>query len=415
VRLQLRLPAAAAVAGLLLAGAQARAEVVTFDTSHTLFQESPTRTKMTVYTPSGDLEVAPFDWLKVRGGWEADVVTGASVATKAGAAYQATHAGADVVTAASVHDFRNQARGGLTLKKEAVELTGNYAFSTENDYRSHAFTIAAKTDTYSHNSQFEISYARNFDRVCDRVQGANDAPPRWHALEDSKGCFASDPLRTTRDLGIDGFQGSWSQSWTPVLVTQLVYTAQILNGFQANPYRSVILGEGLKAQEHQPTNRFREGLAARANFFIKPLKAALRIGVRAYYDTWDVKSGTVEAEFDKYIGDSFRVAARARFYKQSGAIFWSDDYTGGNPPLGPKGQYWTGDRELSPFSSFVLGGRASYTIQPKEGRILGLMEAFKLGASGDVMFFSYDEYTLGGTPVGNARAYILGLAATAIF
>src|SRR5437773_40321 len=82
---------------------------------------------------AADLEVVPFDWLKVRGGWEADVVTGASIATKAGLPYQSTHPGADVVTAASVHDLRNQARGGFTLKKEAVELVGNYAFSTEND------------------------------------------------------------------------------------------------------------------------------------------------------------------------------------------------------------------------------------------------------------------------------------------
>jgi hypothetical protein len=415
VRLQLRLVFTAAVAGLLFTRADARAEVITFDTTHTLFHESPTRTKMTVYTPGADLEAVPFEWLKVRGGWEADVVSGASIATKAGPAYQATHAGADVVTAASVKDFRNQAHGGFTLKKEAVELTGGYAYSTENDYKSNSFTVAAKTDTYSHNSQFEISYARNFDRVCDRVQGVNDAPPRWHALEDSKGCFANDPLRTTRSLGIDGFQGSWSQSWTPIFVTQLVYTAQILNGFQSNPYRSVILGEGLKSQEHQPENRVRQGLALRGNLYIKPLKAAARLGVRAYYDTWDVKSGTVEGEFEKYLGEALRVAARARFYKQSGALFWSDDYTGGNPPLGPKGQYWTGDRELSPFSSFLVGGRVTYAIQPKEGRIFGLMESFRAGASGDVMFFSYDEYTLGGTPVGNARAYLLGLTAAALF
>jgi hypothetical protein len=301
------------------------------------------------------------------------------------------------------------------LKKENVELTTGYAYSTENDYRSHALNVSAKTDTYSHNSQFEISYARNFDRVCDRVQSANDAPPRFHALEDSKGCFSSDPLRTTHSLGIDGFQGSWSQSWTPIFVTQLVYTAQVLNGFQSNPYRSVILGEGLKAQEHQPENRFREGLALRGNLFIKPLRAALRVGARAYYDTWNIKSGTLEAEFEQYLGESLRASVRGRFYRQSGAIFWSDDYTGGNPPLGPKGQYWTGDRELSPFTSWLLGVRAMYALRPKEGRVLGLIESFKLGASGDVMFFSYSEYTLGGEPVGNARAYVLGLSAGAIF
>jgi hypothetical protein len=395
---------------------RARAEVVTFDTTHTLYHESPTRTKMTVYTPGADLEVAPSEWLKIRAGWRADVVSGASVAVKAGPAYQATHPAADVVTSASVHDVRNQARGGFTLKKENVELVGSYAFSTEHDYRSHSIFVAARTDTHEHNSQFEISYARNFDSVCDRVQATTDAPPRWRALEDSSGCFARDnPLRTTRDVAVDGFQGSWSQSWTPVFVTQLVYSAQVVHGFQGNPYRSVILGEGLKAQEHEPENRAREALALRANYFIKPIRAVARLGLRAYYDTWDVKSGTVEAELDKYWGEALRTALRGRFYKQTGAVFWSDDYTGGNAPLGPKGEYWTGDRELSPFSSWLVGVRAVYTLRPQTGRLLGLMTTFKVTASGDAMFFNYEDYTLGGTPVGNARAYIAGLAASFLF
>jgi hypothetical protein len=400
----------------LLFGVNARAQVVSFDTTHTLFHEAPSRSKMTVYTPGAALEVRPSEWLAVRAGWEADVVSGASVAVKAGPAYAATHAGADVITAASVKDLRNRANGGLTLKKENVSLITGYAYSTENDYKSHAIDIAARTEMFEHDTQLEISYARNFDRVCDRVQGANDAPARWYALEDSSGCFASsNPLRTTRDVGIDGFQGSWSQAWTPVLSTQLVYTAQITNGFQSNPYRSVILGEGLKAQEHVPENRAREALALRANLYIKPLRAALRVSVRGYYDTWDIKSATADAEFEKYFGESLRLMARGRFYRQSGALFWSDDYTGGDRPLGPRGQYWTGDRELSPFWSWLVGLRATYTITPAKGRILGLMTSFKMGASGDLINFSYDEYTLAGSPLAAARAYILGLTASALF
>src|SRR5262249_3363663 len=153
------------------------------------------------------------------------------------------------------------------------------------------------------------------------------------ALEDSSGCFTGkDPLRTRRTLGIDGFQGSWTQSWTPTFATQLVYTAQILDGFQSNPYRSIILGQGLKAQEHHPNDRVRQSIAARANFYLRPIKLAIRVGGRAYRDTWDVTSGTGEVELEKYLFEGFRVAARGRYYKQSGALFWSDDYTGGAPP-----------------------------------------------------------------------------------
>ena len=402
----------ASLVGVAWAGG-ARAQVAELNTTHTLFYEAPSRTHMTVYTPGGSLQVSPTSWLDVRAGWEADIVSGASVAVKAGRAYQNTHPAADVVSTASVRDLRNLARGGFTVKKDNVSITGGYAYSTEHDYRSNSLNVAAKTDAFDHNTQFEIAYARNFDNVCDRAQAAADSAPRHIALETSIGCFTQDVTRTTRSIDIDSFQGSWSQSWTPTLVTQLVYNTEVLNGFQSNPYRSVIIGEGLKAQEHHPENRTRESIAARANFYIRPLRAALRGSVRGYWDSWDIKSGTVELELEKYFGPSFRASLRGRAYKQTGAIFWSDDYTGG--PVGPRGQYFTGDRELSPFTSILGGVRALYTILPDQKKLLGIMTQLRFGGSFDMMAFHYDEFTLGGLPIENARAYLAMLTLTALF
>ncbi len=412
-------PAIAATTIALLAlfvARPAHAQVVEFDTTHTIFYEAPSKSHMLVYSPSGDLQVNPTSWLSVRGGWEADVVSGASIAVKAGPAYGATHPGADVVTSASVHDFRNLARGGFTLRKDVVSVDANYAYSTEHDYRSNSFSVAARTETYEHNSQFEISYAHNFDEVCDRVQSLTDPPARWRPLEDSGGCFTgSNPLRDTLPIAVDSFQASWSQSWTPIFETQLVYTGQITNGFQSNPYRSVIIAEGVAAQEHEPDNRARQAGAARANVYFRSLKAALRLSVRGYWDTWDIKSFTGEGEFEKYLLEPLRVSARFRYYKQSGAVFYSDDYSGGNAPLGPRGQYWTGDRELSPFSSWLVGLRAVYTATPTHGRLLGVLTSLRVGITADMISFSYDNFTLGGAPIANARSYLAGLDITALF
>ena len=328
-------------AAIFLAAAPLRAQVAQVDTAHTLYLESPTRTNMTVYTPGVDISATPADWITVKGGYEADIVSGASVAVKAGPAYAAVNPGADVITTASVHDVRHSPRGALTLRKGDVAYSAQYNYGTENDYKSHSIFVSARTEAYEHNTQFELSYARNFDLVCDRTQAVNDQPPRFRALEDSTGCFgSSDPLRTRHRLSIDGLQASWTQAWTPTFATQLAYTAQILDGFQSNPYRSVILGQGLKAQEHHPSNRARQSIAARANLYIRPIKIAIRIGARLYRDTWDITSGTGDVEVERYLFEGFRVAARARYYRQTGTSFWSDDYTGGDPPLGPKGQYW---------------------------------------------------------------------------
>jgi hypothetical protein len=400
---------------LLAVARRARAQVVQFDTTHSLFHEAPTMTHMTVYSPSTDLEVTPVDALTVRAGWEADVVSGASVAVKAGPTYQKEQLGADVVTTASVHDFRNSARGGFTLRKDAVSFTGGYNYSTEHDYRSNSFNVSARTETLEHDTQFEIGYAHNFDQVCNRVQSAGTPATLAIPLEDSSGCFTSSPIRVTDDISIDTLQGSWSQAWTPYFVTQLIYGLQLVDGFQSDPYRAVIISDGLKAQEHVPNDRTRQSLTLKANFYVRPIRAALRLSARVYNDTWGITSETGELEFEKYIGEAFRVLVRGRLYNQGGAIFWSDDYTGGNAPLGPKGQYWTGDRELSPFWSWMLGVRPTYTITPTNGRLLRVMTQLKVGLSFDIQDFDYSQYTLGGVPVVNTFAFLGGAQLTALF
>jgi uncharacterized protein DUF3570 len=403
-----------AVAILAFSG-QARAQVAEFDTGHSVFYEAPTHTHMFVYSPSADVQVSPWPWLDVRGGWEADVVSGASVKTKAGAAYAATHS-ADVVTTASVRDLRNLGRGEFTVKGETTALTAGYAYGAEHDYRSNSLHVTGRTDTFQHNSQFELSYARNFDSICDRVQSPSaNGPTRWIALEDSTNCFTSVPGRTTHGIAIDTYEASWTQSWTPVFATQLTYSAQLVDGFQSDPYRSVVLGEGVAAQEHEPNERAREAITARVAWYLRALKTALRLALRGYHDTWAIDSGSVEIEAEKSLGEALRVALRGRLYRQTGALFWSDDYTGGSPPLGPKGQYWTGDRELSPLFSWLLGVRVVWTLAQGNQRLLGIVQSLKLSGSAHLSSYSYDEYTLGGIPVSNANAWVATLSLNAAF
>jgi hypothetical protein len=410
-----QLTRSAVVLALLAIACPARAQVAELETGHSVFYEAPTRTHMLVYSPSADIRVSPWSWLDVRGGWEADVVSGASVKTKAGQAYAAAHS-PDVVTTASVHDFRNLGRGEFTVRGEGTSLTAGYAYGVERDYVSHSLHVNARTDAFQHNTQFQLSYSHNFDSVCDRVQSANaNGPAQWFALETSTDCFTSAAGRTTHAIAIDSYEASWEQSWTPVVATQLTYTAQLIDGFQSDPYRSVILGEGIPAQEHQPNVRAREALTARVAWYLRPVKAALRFAARAYHDTWSIDSGAIEMEAEKSLGEALRILVRGRFYKQTGAVFWSDDYTGGSPPLGPKGQYWTGDRELSPFSSWLLGLRLVWNVTPAPKRLLGVLRSVKVAASADLLGFSYDEYTLGGVPVSGARAYVGTLSLSAGF
>jgi hypothetical protein len=407
-----------AAAVLALAGT-ARAQLVQVDTAHGIYYEAPLRSHMFVYSPSLTLTANPTDSVSIYGGWEADIVSGASVSTKAGPAYAATHPSLtpDVISAATnLTDVRNVGKGGFTIKHDNTSFGGGGLYSSENDYHSISFNVMSRTELFEHNTQLQFDYAHNFDDVCDTVQNPNALPVARLALPSSKGCFTSgDKTKTARDISIDSLQGSWSQAWTPVFQTQAIYTLQVVHGFQSDPYRSVLIGEGVKAQEYTPLDRMRQAIALRANWYLRGFKGAIRLGVRGYRDSWNIYSGEAEIEIEKYFGSSFRAAINGRFYKQTGALFWSDDYSGGNPPLGPKGQYFTGDRELSPFFSVMAGVKLTFAVAAGDKKVLGFMNNFRFVVAANLIDFNYDEFTLGGVPLNGTFAYLLNLGLSAGF
>ena len=105
-----------------------------------------------------------------------------------------------------------------------------------------------------------------------------------------------------------------------------------------------------------------------------------------------------------------------RYYTQTEALFWSDDYTGGEPRNGPRGQYWTGDRELSPLSSYLVGGRVLFK---KEGepdhRIAFALLSFEASGSFDLMKTQLDEFTWGGKKPDDTLALIISLGLRGTF
>jgi hypothetical protein len=151
-------------------------------------------------------------------------------------------------------------------------------------------------------------------------------------------------------------------------------------------------------------------IAARGRYYLRPIKLAISAGVRIYRDTWDILGQTYELEAERYVLPDVRVLVRGRYYTQSEALFWSDDYTGGEPKDGPRGQYWTGDRELSPLSSYLLGGRMLFkrNAEPNQ-RIAFVMRSFETSVSLDIMKTQLREFTWGGTKPDDTLAGILSI------
>jgi len=170
---------------------------------------------------------------------------------------------------------------------------------------------------------------------------------------------------STQRLQLDTFQPSLTWTATPRLLFQIGSTIQLLDGFQSNPYRSVLLGrDHATPQEHHPQFRQRYAVYARAAYALPAVRASL-IGMgRLYQDSWAVQAATGEALINKYFGQSLLLTLRGRYNIQSGASFYRNglEYL----TLGPGGQYWTGDRELSPMSNYLAGGKIALLRRPEQ-------------------------------------------------
>jgi hypothetical protein len=74
---------------------------------------------------------------------------------------------------------------------------------------------------------------------------------------------------------------------------------------------------------------------------------------------------------------------RARFYQQTRAIFYRDaGETLSYESVGPVGQYFTGDHELSPFWDLLVGAKVAYTRSADaKGRLLRLLNDLDLSSA----------------------------------
>jgi hypothetical protein len=384
-------------------GGRARADSsVSAGTS--VFHESGGPLHMNVIIPSAAASVDIGEPATVHVGWTADIVSGASVAV-----VDAPAANVDAISSATVVDTRHDFSGGFTLRDHTASIDVSYSHAFERDYLSNSFAATARTELFERNTGFSISYARAVDQVCD-IAGTFD-PVMKPRLDSSTGCFdASDKMRTSRELDIHTLQGGWTQAWTPRLTTQLTLTAQVLHGFQSNPYRAVRIGK-TAAQEYEPKDRARYALGAGARYWIAPLASALSANARAYRDTWGIVSLTGELAYDQTLGGGFRLRARGRYYTQTAATFYSDDYV-----LAPHGRYFTGDRELSPMSSLLAGAALLWNAPPDPaGNVLSILSGLQLTLKADVLKTFFPDFHYDRAPVPNTLASIVTLEARALF
>jgi hypothetical protein len=329
----------------------------------TLFKEpSAANEGITVVHPQVDVSAALGSSLNLAVGYEVDIVSGATPAIFG------PRSSVDTITSATkFSDIRHQVRGGFSYERPTSALAFSYSYGWESDYRSSAISGSTRSDLLDHNFTLGLAYTHNFDDVCDaNNSNVGDQPLDLKPLTSSAHCFDSAQTDvTTHRVNIDTFQPSLSWTATPKLILQVGSTIQILDGFQSNPYRSVLLGRQHRTpQERQPLFRQRYALYARTAYALPAVRASAQLMGRLYQDSWAIQAVSGEVLLNKYFGQSILLTLRGRYHLQSGASFYRNG--GDYRDLGPVGQYWTGDRELSPMSNYLAGGKLALLRRPEQ-------------------------------------------------
>jgi hypothetical protein len=383
MRLQLRMLAALAVlAAAAPAFAEDRAEIST-----ALFAEKRDggRGGLTVIHPQALFGVDLGRFVSLDIGYAADIVSGATATV-----YQV-----DATTGATeFSDVRNEGTFAFSLNGKRSRLTVSGTFGAERDYLSRQLGGSASIDLPGRNTTVTLAYTHGFDQVCNRDNGMA-TPLEARALTGADECakpnvvYGSDTLdatgaRLTRweDLSIDTAHVGVLQNLSPTMNLQLSLFGQVLEGFQSNPYRRVQVGPNTP-QEHIPDTRARWSVSARLNRYLPKLKAAAHFDGRFYNDTWGVTAGNLGLAFSQYIGKPLLLRVHVRVYQQSAATFFRDAFF--YETLSTAGEYWTGDRELSPVRNATVGGKLSLITVGGDKPVWGLFDKLQLHMKGDVM------------------------------
>jgi hypothetical protein len=399
MRLQLTAALLLVLSGVAVA--DDRAEVSTM-----LFSEKRDGNKggLTVVHPQADVGVDLGRYVTMDVGWSADAVSGATSTV-----YQV-----DAVSAATTFsDVRNEGNVALGFQGKRSRISFNATVGTERDYLSHQIGGNASIDLPGRNTTVAVAYSHSFDQVCDRDNGMV-MPLERRALVHADPCnktglvFGKDLPGTTlwRDVSIDTAQATVTQNLTPTMNLQIAGYGQVLDGFQSNPYRRVRVG-GNTPQEHIPNERARWSISARLNRFLPKFHGAAHFSARFYDDTWRVVGGDLELAYSQYIGNSLLVRLHARVYQQSAAKFFKDAFF--YQTESTAGEYFTGDRELSPVRDAMIGGKLVLITLKGEKPVWHLFDRLQLEAKADVLLLDQlPTEDLSTNPMGIKTQFLYG-------
>ena len=247
-----------------------------------------------------------------------------------------------------------------------TSFAGNFYRSQEVDYLSTSAIGTLTQEFFQKNLTITIRGQYNWDQVGEILDDAT--------LVNRRKTVLTGALVATQLL-------------SPTTVLDLHYDFVDMKGFLSDPYRRVTLSgaDSASTREVHPDYRVRHAGTARLSQMIPSIQAGLIASYRYYFDTWKVRSSTIELRLNKSIVDEFILGVDFRYYTQTGASFYAKTYVG-NSYLGADA-FRTADYKLKPFNSNNFGLSLTYLFK-------GLAKVnpdleFLQNSSFEIMYFRY--------------------------
>ena len=251
--------------------------------------------------------------------------------------------------------------------------------SSEPDYKTHSLSLDIAQETFGGMTTVNLG----FTRAADEVGKIGDA------------AFFDRATHWQYRVGV-------TQILTPKWLASVNLEAISDTGYLGNTYR-VARVFGAAVPERHPRTRSSRAVKFRAIGDMGQ-RDSVRAEYRYYWDNWDVKAHTLEAGYSRYLGESFLADGFVRYYKQSAALFYSDNAQS-------ETTYVSRNRQLSDFDNFVVGGKLTFDWKKQPG-----LYDLKANAGLELLNLNYKNFTdiRTGSPY-SLRAAVLQMYLTATY
>lgn len=275
----------------------------------------------------------------------------------------------DMVSSASI-DVQTHGRNGIDLESGASQyseerkekglsaqymvdrstMSFGYTASKENDYDAKTYSFGIDQSFFGDLTTLGFGVSFGDDVVGQNINGIPD-PNYKRDLQRRKYSINASQI-VTKNLIM-----SLSVDTATDQCLHLTEDQSCLN----NPYRQVRFLDSVKPYDWQPERyphtRTSDAYGLRAIYHL-PWRASVRGEFRDFQDSWGINATNYEVRYTHAYRDRWIIESKFRIYEQtSGADFYSDLFDFRNAQ-----NYMARDKELSPFSSTVLGLGVTYKV-----------------------------------------------------